>query len=287
MIDAVYEIWFTLLKMRTKTEFLTRYGSAANLYHMTKREFIKDRVPYDDIIFLLDMETREKARIIIEHCQNEKINVICMEDRQYPVLLRHIYCPPRVLYVKGRIDNDRKNIAVVGSRNPSPYGIKCTDYFVKALSLNNFTIVSGLARGIDARAHIGALEQKGTTYAVLGSGISAIYPAENIRLGMKVAENGALISEYPPETKPERWHFPERNRIISGICHATLVTEGKSGSGSLITATWSVEQGREVFCIPGNIFSTNSHGPNSLINEGARLAGSPDEIIGYVEGLSY
>lgn len=215
------------------------------------------------------------------------IHIIKYSDNSYPRLLKHISHPPDVIYVKGKIDNSVKCIAIVGSRKPSPYGLKCASYFSNTLSRRGFIIVSGLARGIDTKAHISTLKCKGRTYAVLGSGISNIYPKENEELANEIENCGAMISEYPSFEKPNRWNFPARNRIISGICHAIILVEGKMGSGSIITAEHALDQGREVFCIPGNIFSENSKGVNSLINEGARLVNTPDEVAEYVNNLNY
>ena len=219
--------------------------------------------------------------------ENIKLNVIKHYDDIYPILLKQIRNPPDKLYVKGRIDNSRKCLAIVGSRKPSPYGLKCAGYFAKVLVKSGFVIVSGLARGIDSKAHLAALKNNGLTYAVLGSGISNIYPKENSKLAEQIERSGAVISEYPPFEKPNRWNFPARNRIISGLCHAVILVEGKMGSGSIITAEHALDQGREVFCIPGNIFSENSKGVNSLINEGARLVNDPYEVADYVNSLNY
>lgn len=230
---------------------------------------------------------RRVAMSIFEECTGSGINVISKGSIDYPKMLMHIPNAPEVIYVKGNIKKEKRCIGVVGSRKPSPYGLKCTSFFVRELIKHGYVIVSGMAYGIDQRAHEEALLGNAVTYAVLGGGFDNIYPASNTRLSEKISANGALISEYPPNTTPNRWHFPARNRIISGLCEALLVVEGKANSGSIITAMHSIEQGREVFCVPGNIFSENSHGTNALINDGAILVNHPSEIIGYMEKIVY
>lgn len=232
-------------------------------------------------------QNRRIAMSIFEECKGNGIKVITKGSEDYPKMLRYIPNAPEVIYVKGNIIKGRRCIGVVGSRKPSPYGLKCTSFFVRELIKHDHVIVSGMAVGIDQRAHEEALCGNGITYAVLGSGFDNIYPECNTALSEKIMANGALISEYPPHTRPNRWHFPLRNRIISGLCDALLLVEGKTNSGSIITAMHSIEQGREVFCVPGNIFSENSRGANALINDGAVLASHPSEITGYMENIVY
>jgi DNA processing protein len=287
MNDIVYDIWFSLLRLDSEESYIEKYGSAKEIFAMTGRMMSAEGLTGSDILKMTDAGIKEEAVKISEFCVRNKVDAVTGKHRSYPRLLNCIGRPPKLLYIKGAIDSRRKCIAVVGSRNPSPYGLKCTAYFAGELSRRGYVIVSGLALGIDSKAHMTALENNGKTYSVLGSGIGNIYPSSNEDLAQVITENGALISEYAPYAKPDKWHFPERNRIISGICHATLIVEGKTNSGSLITATHSIEQGREVFCVPGNIFSENSRGVNSLINEGARLVNSPEEIDEYVSGLLY
>jgi DNA processing protein len=287
MNDIVCEIWLSLLRLDSEERYLEKYGTAKELFYMTGSMMAAEGIAESDIYKMTDMGIKEEAVKISEFCIKNNVDAVTGKHCLYPRLLSYISRPPKLLYIKGTIDNCRKCVAVVGSRNPSPYGLKCTSYFAGELSRRGYVIVSGLALGIDSKAHETALENSGKTYSVLGSGIGNIYPARNENLARAISENGSLISEYAPYVKPDKWHFPERNRIISGICHATLIVEGKANSGSLITATHSIEQGREVFCIPGNIFSENSKGANSLINEGARLVNSPEEIDEYVSGLLY
>ena len=200
-----------------------------------------------------------------------KIIKITMENEKYPILLKQIYDPPKCLYVMGNIEIlNNPSIAIVGCREATEYGKKAATYFSYNLAKQNVTIVSGLARGIDSYSHIGALKANGKTIAVIGSGLDIIYPKENEQLAKKIVEQGgAIISEYPLGTRPQKEHFPARNPIISGISQATLVIEAKEKSGSLITADFAMEQGKDVYSVPGNINSKNSVGTNNLIKDGA------------------
>ncbi|MBU1031607.1 DNA-processing protein DprA [Patescibacteria group bacterium] len=190
-------------------------------------------------------------------------------DKEYPKILKEIYDPPRVLYYKGTIFPDEKCIAVVGTRKMTNQGRRETEKFTKGLVMAGFTIVSGLARGIDSVAHKTALAVGGRTIAVLGNGLDHIYPPENINLAKKIVNSGGVIlSEYPCHAPPKPENFPKRNRIISGLSLAVLVVEARENSGSLITARCAVEQGREVFAVP----------PNDLINLGAQAVFNPEEI---------
>ena len=287
MNDLIHEIWMSQLKLENDGWYLERYGSAKDIFEMKKKILCPDCISANDCLQLNDIKRKKETEKIAEYCINNSVSAVTRSHGKYPRMLGFIGDPPKLLYIKGIVDNSRKCVAIVGSRNPSPYGLKCATFFAKELSENGYVIVSGLALGIDSRAHITALENGGTTYSVLGSGLGNIYPVQNTGLAEQIASAGALMTEYPPYAAPDRWHFPERNRIVSGICHAVLIVEGKENSGSLITAAHSIEQGREVFCIPGNIFSENSRGVNALINDGARLVNRPEEIIGYLEGLNY
>jgi DNA processing protein len=190
-------------------------------------------------------------------------------DTDYPELLRKIPDPPAILYVRGRMEPAGRRLAIVGSRQPTPGGRNWTRRIAAEVADHGITIVSGLARGIDAAAHQGGLTGSGGTIAVLGSGIDRIYPPEHARLADEITERGAILSEYPPGVAPLPGHFPGRNRIISGLCQGVLVVEAKRDSGSLITAEFALEQGREVLAVPGGIDRATSAGTNQLIKEGA------------------
>ena len=209
------------------------------------------------------------------------INVVTIFDDNYPFLLKNIYDPPPIIYFKGELSQDKDNfsIAVVGSRKPTYYGRYVAEKISKQLALEGITVVSGMAIGVDTFAHKGSLAGGGRTIAVLGSGIDVPYPNRNINLMMEIAMNGAVISEFPPGTKPLPAHFPMRNRIISGLSLGILVVEAGPRSGALITADCGLEQGREVFSVPGNITSVNSKGTNRLIKQGAKLVDSVEDIL--------
>ncbi|HOV42539.1 MAG TPA: DNA-processing protein DprA [Syntrophothermus lipocalidus] len=201
-------------------------------------------------------------------------------DKTYPEALRSLYDPPAVLYGWGKVETlDQQAIAVVGARKPSPYGRQIARSMATDLARAGFWIVSGMARGIDTEAHLGALEAGGRTVAVLGSGIDVVYPRENKGLYSRIAETGVVVSEFPPGTPPEPKNFPIRNRIISGLSKGVLVVEARVKSGALITADWALDQGRDVFAVPGPITSRLSQGTNNLIKQGAKLVTTVEDIL--------
>jgi len=215
-----------------------------------------------------------------------KVNVITIKEDNYPVLLRNTYDPPPIIYYRGDfldMVNNKKTLAIVGSRKATYYGRKIARDISLELASRGYTIISGLARGIDTNAHLGALEAGGETVAVLGCGIDRIYPTENVSIANKIVKNGAIITEFPIYTKPEKNNFPRRNRIISGLSMGTLVVEAAEKSGALITADYSLDQGREVFAIPGSIHSFLSKGCHDLIKQGAKLVNSYHDIIEELE----
>ena len=220
---------------------------------------------------------------IWERMEKENVKIVGIEDRLYPKLLKEIYDPPQGLYFRGELaEDDEFSIAVVGTRKFTAYGKRAAEEITSGLARNNLTIVSGLALGIDAIAHLAALNANGRTIAVLGSGLDKqnIYPSSNRYIADKIiAAGGALVSEFPLGTPPLRHHFPQRNRIISGISRGILVIEAGQKSGSLITAKFALEQNREVFAVPGSIFSPLSAGANELIKQGAHPVAGAEEII--------
>lgn len=213
----------------------------------------------------------------------DKIETIKKSSRHYPEILKEIPDAPKQLYVRGSLPKDHSlNFAIVGTRAASDYGRTLAFKIAKELAELGFNIISGLALGIDTEAHLGALEGKGKTTAVMGSAIddNSIYPSENLNIVKKIiSSGGAVISEYEPGTKSEIWFFPERNRIISGLSRGVLVVEAPEKSGALITARLALEQNREVFAIPGSIFSKNSFGANNLIKSGAKMVTAVDDIL--------
>lgn len=211
----------------------------------------------------------------------KKMALVLREDAQYPPLLRQIAHPPHLLYVYGETDlTDRFPVAVVGTRRASAYGLTHTREIAAELAQTGVCVVSGLALGIDAAAHTGALDGGGRTVAVLGSALDKPYPQENKPLMRRILESGgSVVSEYAPGTPPSRYSFLQRNRIIAGMCLGTLVTEGPRRSGALNTATRTLENGREVFALPGNVDSPGAQLPNMLISEGARLVTGAADIL--------
>jgi DNA processing protein len=206
--------------------------------------------------------------------------IITQADEGYPALLKTLEDPPPVLYVKGELgDPMALGIAVVGSRRPSTYGNVVAEQLAGGLAECGVTVVSGLARGIDSVAHLASLERGGRTIAILGCGLAYMYPPENRRLAERISCQGAVVSEFPMTTKPDRLNFPLRNRTISGLSIGTVVVEAGERSGALITAQWALEQGREVFAVPGNVTAPTSRGTNRLIKMGAKLVEQVDDIL--------
>lgn len=217
---------------------------------------------------------------IWERLQARGIEVLILTDERYPRRLREIDQPPPVLYVRGELSpQDDWAVAIVGTRRITAYGRQIAEEVAGTLARNGVTVVSGLARGIDAIAHQASLASGGRTLAVLGSGVDRIYPAEHRRLAEQIIANGALLSDYPPGTPPDASNFPPRNRLISGLSKAVVVVEAGQTSGALITAAFAADQGREVFAVPGNINAPSSKGTNRLIRDGARPLLDPQEVL--------
>lgn len=234
----------------------------------------------------------DKADLLLDSAPTEAIehglawasqpgqSIITLADASYPPALLEIADPPSVLYVRGNPDLlHRRGIAVVGSRNATPQGIQTAESFARHLAAQGLCIVSGLALGIDAAAHRGALAAQGETVAVIGTGADRIYPARNKELAIAIAERGAIVSEFPLGTPAVAYNFPRRNRIISGLARGVLVVEAAPESGSLITARLAAEQGREVFAIPGSIHSPVARGCHKLIKQGAKLVETAQDIL--------
>lgn len=230
------------------------------------------------------LETRNEVDLgaYLKRVQDAGVSVLTWESDAYPRYLREAPAPPPVLYVAGEIrEQDQFAVAVVGTRRLSPYGRQMTREVVSGLVRNNVTIVSGLARGIDGIAHKTAVEMGGRTIAVLGSGIDCLYPPEHRGLARRIIkeQRGAIISDYPLGTQPEAKNFPPRNRIISGLSLGVVVVEAGKKSGALITANFALEQDRDVFAVPGNVNSRASEGTNKLIQQGAKLVMTADDVL--------
>lgn len=231
-----------------------------------------------------DSSPTNQLEFINEQIRQYKMNgihVITYFDKQYPPLLKHIFQPPWALFAKGDVSLLEKEpkIAVVGSRQATSYGQNAIRLLLPRLIEKGVLIVSGLAKGIDTMAHECTINNEGKTVAVIAGGLYHIYPKENRKLALEMMEKQLVLSEYPPDTKPERWHFPIRNRIISGLSVGTLLIEAKKQSGSLITANYALNEGREVFSLPGSIFNPFSNGTNELIQQGAKLITKAEDIL--------
>ena len=224
-------------------------------------------------------ELMDRASAELERAEREGYTILTRQDPRYPGLLRETFDPPYVLYCAGDPDVlNTPSVSIVGSRKPTPYGRNVAEKLSRDIAGCGITIVSGMARGIDSMAHIGALKE-GRTIAVLGSGLENIYPRENRPLADKIRQNGAVLSEFPLDSKPLGFHFPIRNRVISGLSRALIVIEAAPKSGSLISAKLALEQNREVLAVPGNITSDKSRGTNWLIQSGAKLVMSVQDVL--------
>jgi DNA processing protein len=284
MSDLKYWLGFNLVKGigPAKVQALLDYfGHLGAAWHATELQLQKIGLDQRAIQSFFEARSQLDLDDCLAQTQKAGITILTWESADYPNYLREIATAPPVLYVLGALQEiDRLAVAVVGTRRLTAYGRQATRDLVTGLVRNGVTIISGLARGIDAIAHKTALEMGGRTIAVLGSGLDCIYPAEHRSLVKNiVAGQGAVISEYGLGVKPEAKNFPPRNRLISGLSLGVIVVEAGERSGALITANFALEQGRDVFAVPGNINSVASKGPNRLIQEGAKLVTSVDDIL--------
>jgi DNA processing protein len=260
---------------------IEKYGSPENVFQADLGELQSiEGIRKNTALAIVKFKRAEKIDRELDELERQKVGVLTLTDPLYPFLLAKIHDPPPYLYYKGTPSfQDGRSLAVVGSRLASPYGIKMTERLAWGLSQKGLTIVSGMARGIDTAAHQGALMAQGRTVAVLGSGLDVVYPQENKKLLERIVELGTVYSEFPLDTLPERQNFPIRNRIISGMSLGVVIVEATLRSGSLITARLALEQGREVFAVPGNVESFKSSGTHSLIKQGAKLVEHAQDIL--------
>ena len=260
---------------RVTARLLEHFGSAEAIFDAPRRELALLRLPPEAVESIASKELHARAESEVERVRQLGGDILVLDDGVYPALLRETYDPPVVLYVKGAWDEclERPCIAVVGSRRCSTYGQNAALMMSRELAQRGITIVSGLARGIDASAHRGALEAGGRTVAVMGTGLDQVYPRDHKKLAAEILNRGgAIVTQFPLATPPVSENFPYRNRVISGLSLGVLVIEAAENSGSLITARLAMEQNREVFAVPGNITSRNSFGTNYLIKgAGAKL----------------
>lgn len=268
---------------------LNKYHSLSNIWNLDIEELHNCNCLEEKIIKeLLNTEYRKNLKRCLEYMEKYGISMVTCYDSDYPKKLRNIQNRPIVLFYKGDISIvDEYSIAIVGSRNCSDYGRKCANFISNEIAIRKICIVSGLAIGIDSIGHIAALNNKSNTIAIIGNGLDNIYPSKNKKLAESIIKNGGLIiSEFVVGTKPFKQNFPRRNRIISGLSDSVIVIEGSKKSGSLITAGYAIEQGKEVFVVPGSIFSPNSEGTNELIKDGANLLTSTDDVIRTIDEMS-
>ena len=283
-----YWLWLTELPgltNQTRLAQLRHFPTPEDVYYADPEEvLLTEGITREQAKLLEDKDCSNADRILAD-CQRLDADILTIQDAGYPNRLRNIYDPPCLLYVRGRLPafDDEASIAVVGTRDCTPYGISSAEKLGYGLAAGGAVVVSGLARGVDSAALRGALRAGGTVTAVLGNGLDVVYPPENRYLYEDVAAAGALVSEYPPGTSPEARHFPVRNRIMSGLCVATLVVEAPARSGALITAGTALEQGRDVFAVPGPIDAPASVGCNRLIRDGAGLVTDAWDILGEYE----
>ncbi len=264
---------------QTQRKLLAAFGlpeSIFSAHYDDLRALINDK----SARLILDTDTSALVDIACKWAQGSDQHIVTLADSDYPQSLLQIPDPPTLLYVRGRRDLlNRPSLAIVGSRNPTPQGIQNAERFAAALADAGLSITSGLALGIDAAAHRGALSVEGHTLAFIGTGIDRIYPARNKELAIEIAQKGAVISEFPIGTPVTASNFPRRNRLISGLSLGVLVVEAATESGSLITARLAGEQGREVFAIPGSIHSPQARGCHKLIKQGAKLVETADDVL--------
>ena len=283
-----YWLWLTELPgltNQTRLALLRHFPTPEDVYYADPEEvLLTEGITREQAKLLEDKDCSGADRILAD-CQRLDLDILTIQDAGYPNRLRNIYDPPCLLYVRGRLPafDDEASIAVVGTRDCTPYGVSCAEKLGYGLAAGGAVVVSGLARGVDSAALRGALRAGGTVTAVLGNGLDVVYPPENQYLYEDVAAAGALISEYPSGTPPEAKHFPVRNRIMSGLCLGTLVVEAPARSGALITAGTALEQGRDVFAVPGPIDAPASVGCNRLIRDGAGLVSDAWDILGEYE----
>lgn len=282
-MEKLYWIWLSTMNgigYKKTLSIIDYFGSPKSLWEATENDIFKSGLFTDkEQIIINCKENRQRAEEILVILKNNNIDAITFDQNEYPVYLKNIYNPPAVLYVRGDLFPQSKHIGVVGARTASGYGESAAYSLSKDMGAKGIVVVSGMARGIDACAHKGCLDGGGKTIAVLGCGIDVVYPRENLNLYERICQNGAIVSEYPPGTQPLPINFPARNRIISGLSIGVLVVEASIKSGSLITAAFALEQGREVMAIPGNINSTKSSGTNRLIREGASAVTCLNDIL--------
>ncbi len=288
--QVLYWIWLARacgVASKNFVRLIERFETPFDIYSLGE-----DQIEYiegigEQLKVKLSDKDLEESYSVLKFCKKNRVDVICYSDKRYPSSLRRLEDPPAVLFCRGKLPdfNTRLCIAVVGTRKMSEYGKQAAYKIAYEMAAANAVVVSGMALGIDGVASGGTIAAGGDTVAVLGCGIDVVYPKQHARLYEKIIRTGAVITEFMPSTPPEKYNFPIRNRIISGLCQGTLVVEGDRRSGALITARSAIAQGREVFALPGKVNESNSEGPNELIRDGAYVALGSDDIIRHYDFL--
>lgn len=285
MEDLKYWIWISKIKNlgSIKTQrLLKEYETPEKIYNLEKDMLIKiDGIGEKLASEIVNEKYKANLEEEVEYLKRNNIELVTIKDKKYPQKLMEIYDMPICLYIKGNSEIlSEFSIAVIGCRENTKYGEQVTKKLIGGLAQKNIVTVSGLAKGIDSISHQETVNKGGKTIAVIGSGLDNLYPKENLNLVKEIIKcGGAIITEYPIGTKPEKINFPARNRIISGISNGVLVIEAKKKSGTMITVDFALEQGRQVFSVPGNIVNKNSEGTNDLIKEGAKVVTSIVDIL--------
>ncbi len=280
----IYWIWLaqkTGINDREKLMLATRFPNPEDIYNASREDLAEVEGLSANAVAALGEKDLSDARRVVRQCMDRSVRILTWSDESYPACLRNIADPPLVLYCRGQLPDfdDQPVIGIVGTREASPYGLQIARQFGREIVSCGGIVVSGMAAGIDAMATKGALVQKNHAVGVLGCGIDRVYPACNRELFRQMAAEGCLLSEYPPGAKPDRWNFPRRNRIISGLSNGVIVVEAPKQSGALITARQALEQGRDVFVVPGNVGVATCEGSNALLKDGAGVATSGYDVL--------
>ena len=280
----IYWVWLAEkenISAQDKLTVLQYFGSPEDVFFATEQAYRRLETLEAAALEELCDKNLQNAEKILNSCTRKRIHILTWKDASYPAKLKNIADPPLVLYYKGKLpDFDREPmVGVVGTREASAYGLSAAKQMAKEIALCGGVVVSGMAAGIDAMATEGALEAGKPVVGILGCGADRVYPTKNRRLFMKMEQQGCLLTEYPPGTAPYKWNFPRRNRIISGLSCGVLVVEAPQRSGALITARQALEQGRDVFVVPGNIGVASCEGSNALLRDGAAAVFSGWDVM--------
>jgi len=284
MADIRYWLWYAFAMQNKRVaayEILAAFdGIADNVFHADKKALEKVGIRPEYVALLTDKGLKRVEKELW-FAEKYGVKIICMLDKDYPIMLKAIHSPPLVLYIRGEYFNPNEDfhVSIIGTRSCTKEGWEAARRLAYGLAERSVTVVSGMAKGIDAAAHIGALDAGGKTLAILGCGVNVIYPKDNKELMLRIMKNGAIISEFPFDTPPLPFNFPLRNRIISGMSPGLLVAEAAEKSGAMITVDHALEQGRDVFAIPGSITNLNATGTNRIIQQGAKLVRSAEDIL--------